>query len=253
VLRHAIASALGQTWPALEVIVAGDGCTDDSEAVVAAAGDQRVRWLGLAENSGSQSAPNNAAVAAARGKYVAYHGHDDVWHPDHLRWAVGALERTGAAFGYTAGEMIGPVGSNIRVVTGDLAEGGPASVIVHRRDLVDAIGGWRDYRTMVDPPDVDLCRRAHASGLGVARARALTVYKFNSAWRRDVYRVRPSHEQAAYRERIAREGRAFMALELARVAWARRFGPPPVFPEFSVPDGVPGARVAAWRRFRGLD
>src|SRR3954470_19676461 len=84
VLRHAVRSALAQSYPTLEVIVVGDACTDDSEAVVAAIGDPRVTWENLERNSGSQSAPNNRGLELARGEYVAYLGHDDLWHRDHL-------------------------------------------------------------------------------------------------------------------------------------------------------------------------
>jgi len=55
VLRYAIASVLRQTFTDFELLVIGDGCTDDSEAVTAEAGDPRVRWINLPANSGHQS------------------------------------------------------------------------------------------------------------------------------------------------------------------------------------------------------
>ncbi|HEX9167457.1 MAG TPA: glycosyltransferase, partial [Roseiarcus sp.] len=61
-LRLAVHSVLGQTLQAFEILVVGDACTDDSEAVVAAFGDARIRWLNLAQNAGSQSGPNNAGL-----------------------------------------------------------------------------------------------------------------------------------------------------------------------------------------------
>ena len=67
-LRLAIRSVLGQTLQAFEILVVGDACTDDSEAVVEAFGDARIRWLNLAHNAGSQHAPNNAGLNAARGE-----------------------------------------------------------------------------------------------------------------------------------------------------------------------------------------
>jgi GT2 family glycosyltransferase len=254
VLRHAIGSALDQTYPAIEVIVVGDGCTDDSAEVVAGFDDPRVRWIGLEVNSGSQSAPNNAGIAAARGAYVAYHGHDDVWHPEHLSLVVGALERQRADFGHSRAEMIGPPESHLRVLTGSLAEGLPASVLVHRRDALGAVGGWKDYRTTVSPPDTDLCDRIVASGRPIAEVPALTVFKFNSAWRPNCYVEKPSHEQAACRARMREHPRTVVLREIVAFIRHRRRGEAAVYPEMADPPvpGVPGWTVAEWRRIRGL-
>ena len=79
-----IASVLRQTLADYELLVIGDGCTDDTEATVRSFGDERVIWRNLPQRSGSQSAPNNAGGALARGRYIAYLGHDDLWAPDHL-------------------------------------------------------------------------------------------------------------------------------------------------------------------------
>ena len=42
VLHYAVASVLRQTYTDFELIVSGDGCTDDSEEVVTAFDDPRV-------------------------------------------------------------------------------------------------------------------------------------------------------------------------------------------------------------------
>lgn len=83
VLPYSIASALNQTCSNIEILVIGDGCTDDSEKVVNDMADDRVRWIGLPENCGHQSGPNNVGLSEARGKYIAYLGHDDLWLPHH--------------------------------------------------------------------------------------------------------------------------------------------------------------------------
>jgi GT2 family glycosyltransferase len=67
VLPYSIGSALRQSFTDLEVLVIGDGCSDDSEQVVAAIGDPRVRWINLPANSGHQSAPNNEGLLQAQG------------------------------------------------------------------------------------------------------------------------------------------------------------------------------------------
>mgnify|MGYP003477863702 CR=1 FL=1 len=74
VLRCAIRSVLAQSFGDFELLVVGDGCTDDSAAVVAGFADERVRWDNLEQNAGSQSAPNNRGLALARGRYVAFTG-----------------------------------------------------------------------------------------------------------------------------------------------------------------------------------
>jgi glycosyltransferase involved in cell wall biosynthesis len=265
VLRHSIASALAQTYPHVEVLVIGDGCTDDSAEVAASFGDPRVRWHNLEENSGSQSAPNNAGLELARGDYVAYHGHDDVWLPSHLALVMGALLRSGGDLGYGVTEQVGPPGSGYRALAGVSLRGRyragewiPPTAIVHRRDLVDRIGPWRDYRTLVLPPDQEFVLRAHRHGLRFVSTNALTVFKFSSAQRRNSYVEKPSHEQARYRRRIESE-RWFVARELLALAGAlalslvRRPGRDlPRMPE--PPDPLPpGWKVAQYRRIRGLD
>jgi glycosyltransferase involved in cell wall biosynthesis len=78
-----IEAALEQTFTDFELLVVGDGLTDDTLDHVPR-NDPRVGVIGLPWNSGSQARPNNVGIAAARGRYIAYLGHDDIWMPDHL-------------------------------------------------------------------------------------------------------------------------------------------------------------------------
>ncbi len=95
VLRFAVGSVLWQSERNLELLVMGDACTDDSEEVVRSFGDSRVHWHNLPRNFGSQSGPNNAGLELARGRFVAYLGHDDIWRPDHLATLLAATEASG--------------------------------------------------------------------------------------------------------------------------------------------------------------
>src|ERR1017187_9841996 len=59
VLPYSIGSVLAQTFTDFELLVMGDGCTDDSGRVVASIRDRRVHWCDLAPRAGHQSGPNN--------------------------------------------------------------------------------------------------------------------------------------------------------------------------------------------------
>ena len=96
VLPYSIGSVLDQTFTDFELLVIGDGCTDESEQVVAAIADPRVHWINLPTNTGNQAGPNNEGLRRARGDIVAHLGHDDLWLPRHLEHLVAAID-AGAA------------------------------------------------------------------------------------------------------------------------------------------------------------
>lgn len=261
-LRYAIQSVLWQTCHDFEMLIIGDGCTDDSEEVVASFCDPRLYWHNLPHNSGSQSTPNNAGLELTRGRYIAYLGHDDVWYPSHLAMLTTALQETGADLAYSLAVMIGPPGSGVRVLTGlstsgcfERGMGLPPSSVMHTRELVGHIGGWKDYRTLRKPPDYEFVLRAHDHGARFTAVNALTVFKFNSAWRPDSYRHRPSHEQADYVRRI-QEDRDFLASELLEIAAAyalnRSRSPVAIPPQEVIDQMPPGWLVDQWRQIRGL-
>jgi glycosyltransferase involved in cell wall biosynthesis len=256
VLRHAIRSALWQTYPALEVIVVGDACTDDSEEVVRSFGDARIRWDNLPRNSGNHALPNNRGIELARGEYVAYLSHDDLWLPTHLAHLVAALQRSGAGLAVAAVQAVGPPGSNVRLLAGHRPDlqlhWRPASGTIHRRDAVEAVGWFRDFRELAEMPDIEFFDRIVAR-FGVAHSMALTVCKPTSGWRKDSYRLRRDDEQREYANRIVRE-RTFVERELAAYFWLRVRRPPQSLPESApVPEPVPpGWRIREVRRIRGL-
>lgn len=95
IVGEAIASALRQTAPPLEVIVVDDGSTDDTAARVGALRDERVRLL-RQTNRGSAAA-RNAGIRAARGEVVALLDADDVWPDDKLAAQLRLLDGPPAA------------------------------------------------------------------------------------------------------------------------------------------------------------
>ena len=85
--RHILPSVravLAQADAEFELLIVGDHCTDDTAELVAPFLSERVRWLNLPARTGNQSGPNTAGIAAARGRYIAYCGHDDIWAPGHV-------------------------------------------------------------------------------------------------------------------------------------------------------------------------
>jgi glycosyltransferase involved in cell wall biosynthesis len=261
VLRQAVRSVLWQTYPHLELLVVGDACTDDSEEVVASFGDERVRWHNLESNTGSQAIPNNTGLEMARGDYIAYQGHDDVWHPKHLATMLSYIQPARADLGYCMAEVLGPPGSRVRFDIGrvrpeDLVPGTwlPPTSIVHTAEIGRRIAGWRTWEEASERPDVDFLDRARASGAAFRRVPALTAFKFPSVLRPNSYRERPSHEQEAYVRRIATE-RLFVERELAGLA-LRQLSPRKQRVEWAPTAAEslePMALYAYVRRLRGLE
>jgi len=111
-------SALGQTHAPFEIIVVGDGCTDDSEQVIRRKFGRAIRWIGLSEHSGSQSVPNNAGIQVAVGTHIAYLGHDDIWSPHHLELLAATFESSNPDFAVSGCIYHGPPGSRYYQFTG---------------------------------------------------------------------------------------------------------------------------------------
>lgn len=215
-LRYAIDSVLAQTMADFELLVVGDGCTDGSERLVLGIEDPRVRWINLPGNTGHQSGPNNRGLQEARGEFIAYLGHDDLWLQHHLQCVTDALDVSGAAIAHSLLMSVAPdaeAGSPVLPLPGI---GSAPSCTMYRREVTEKIGGWRDYRKLNVPPEIDLFRRAQAAGFEAVFVPRLTVVKFPALYRKDVYRDRPFHEQAIWLERI-RSDPNLKSISLARM------------------------------------
>jgi glycosyltransferase involved in cell wall biosynthesis len=205
-----IASVLGQTFDSFELIVVGDGCDDETGVVVQRLGAGRATWRNLPVNAGTQSAPNNEGLRHARGAWIAYIGHDDIWAPDHLA-RIHALVTRDPAVDFIASGCIfhGPPDSDLYFVTGIFDDGQaiaehfcPPSAVAHRRDVVARIGGWRDPRSIALPVDSEFQLRAMAAGLRCASTGRVTVHKFAAGHRYLSYLRPEGHEQAAMLRRF---------------------------------------------------
>lgn len=96
---RAVASALDQTLPPAEIVVAMDGSTDDTEAVVTRRFGPRVRvvsqeWRGPA-------ATRNLGIRAARHDIIAFLDSDDVWVPEKLEIQLPTLIDPGVVLSFS--------------------------------------------------------------------------------------------------------------------------------------------------------
>jgi glycosyltransferase involved in cell wall biosynthesis len=104
---------LRQTYRNLEVVIAGDGCTDDTGERLQRIGDPRIRWENLPQRgvypenpfdrwlvAGTPAA--NRAMERARGRWIAWCDDDDVWTEDHLQVLLDHARATRAEFVYGA-------------------------------------------------------------------------------------------------------------------------------------------------------
>ena len=157
-LERTLASAIGQTYPDLDVIVIDDGSTDGTRAIAEriAATHERVRVESVA-NAGVAAA-RNLGTELARTPYVAYLDADDLWHPQKIERQVAALAAHGHdgewAACYALSRFIG-VGDEVLAngasveARGDFFEKhlyrnhlGNGSCLLVRRDAALAVGGF---------------------------------------------------------------------------------------------------------------
>ncbi|NSZ19122.1 glycosyltransferase family 2 protein [Agrobacterium vitis] len=82
-IERAIESALSQVNVTVEVVVVDDCSSDDTRERVAALTDPRVRLIALERNKGPGGA-RNAAIDAARGRWIAVLDSDDTFKPMRL-------------------------------------------------------------------------------------------------------------------------------------------------------------------------
>jgi hypothetical protein len=195
-------SALVQSHQDFEIIVVGDGCADDTERHVREIGSPKISWLNLSQNTGAQSDPNNAGIAAARGEWICYLGHDDVWAQNHLAEICRVIEDERESDFVVSGCIYhGPEEIEVLYVTGffdhqhdALTDIVPPSSIAHRRDVPDRIGPWSDPRSIELTVDRDFITRAAKAGMNFGSTQVVTVHKFPANSEYLAY-LRPSGER----------------------------------------------------------
>jgi hypothetical protein len=106
ILMRALRSVLDQDFPSYEVVVADDGSTDDTPAVLADCTDPRLRTVRIA--NGGISASKNAGGKAARGRYLVFLDDDDEALPGWLARFAQLIEETDCAIAWCGGSIKSP-------------------------------------------------------------------------------------------------------------------------------------------------
>ena len=216
-LRYALESIRRQDFEDWEAIVVGDHCTDDSAEVVEALGDARFRFENLERNSGQQATPNNVGVRRARGEFLAFLNHDDLFLPSHLSMNLERMRNEPTdllccPFAEIPPEQIDSIPERrIQARVGGYAKKGRfnpnhfhiASSWFMRRALADRVGPWRVEAETFVTPSQDWLFRAWRMGAAIRCPRRVSMIAIPCGFRKDSYRRRESPEHDfIYREVI---------------------------------------------------
>ena len=174
-IHHTLSSVFEQTFTDFEVIVVNDGSPDTPELLRAVAPWQS-RLVYIEQENGGAGAARNAALAVARGEYVAFLDADDRWLPSFLESQHAYLrQHAGCDMVYANARLTGDTPLSGRTFMDTTPSDGPVSFssllgqrctvltssVVARRALIDAVG--RFDASLRRGQDFDLwLRLAHA-------------------------------------------------------------------------------------------
>lgn len=192
-LRAAIESVYAQTYLDWELIIADDGSGEDTRTYLRSITTPQVRTIYL-EHSGNPSRVRNSAIAAAKGRYLAFLDSDDVWSPSKLEAQIKALrDYPERHWSYTACDRIDESGQpliNERLRALVLQEGWifesllkleisiAMPTVVAARDLVEKVGGFDEQQRFGEFHDLVL-RLALRSQVVVLRESLCSVRAHN--------------------------------------------------------------------------
>jgi len=91
-LDESIQSILNQTFKDFEFIIINDASTDNSLEIIKKYKDKRIRLINNKKNQGVSDS-TNLGLIAAKGKYIANLGADDISHPERLEKQFNYLEK----------------------------------------------------------------------------------------------------------------------------------------------------------------
>lgn len=175
---RSVASALSQTYERLEILVVGDGCTDDTADQLAKLGDPRVRFVNQPFRWPYPQDPRrrwlmtgapvmNVGITLASGSWIAPLDDDDEFTPDHVE-ALLTVARAGdfeLAYGKLEAVLEDAPPTTLGVYPPEHGQFG-FQAAVHLAALRDFTLDLRSW-LLDEPGDWNLCRRMLEAGVRI--------------------------------------------------------------------------------------
>ncbi len=116
--ERTIPSVLRQTYRNFEIVIVGDGCTDDTAKRLRALGDSRIRFHNFKKRSSYPAdplerwcvagvPPLNAAIDMSLGRWIAPMGDDDEFLPNHIEALLRFAQKNDLELAYGAADAEG--------------------------------------------------------------------------------------------------------------------------------------------------
>lgn len=117
-IGKAIVSALEQTHRAIELIIVDDDSTDNTDKIVGAIDDPRIRYL-YNDGQNGVSQARNFGLAAAKGDWVFFLDSDNTWAPTMIEFMLKHAEMSAVSAGYCAADVRDDEGNRKSVLYAD--------------------------------------------------------------------------------------------------------------------------------------
>lgn len=192
VLKYAIESVIWQTYKDWELIVVGDACSESTDQVIKDFNNPKIRYHNFEKNFGEQSGPNNWGINNAKGDYIAFLNHDDIYFSDHLEKMLNSTRLFNADLHYS---MSLTFRNDDSVFIGSYTPGSkytpkvgvPASCWLVKKSIFDSVGEWRSFREVYGAPSQEWLYRVWQSGKKILPVDHFGVLAIPSGSRSDSY------------------------------------------------------------------
>ena len=194
-IGKSVESVLGQSYGNFELKIVDNYFQDNTEEIVAAYADPRIRYVKFPAK-GVVAAARNYGISLAKGEYVAFLDSDDLWLPEKLGTQLEAFGRGGD---------VAMVYSRFRTITGDtvseqvlpkvqrclsgaifrdlyLRHFIACSGVMVRKNILEQLGGFDESPALVVVEDVDLWLKIALAGqIRCASEHPLFLYRIHAA------------------------------------------------------------------------